>query len=1270
MPDTLQLKLAAARRKWRMIAAASILLLATAALVSLVLVSFYSDRMLVLESSGRYYWQVALFATLVLSAIAIIALPLRRRIPDEMVAAAVEKRYPALGERLLSTIELAHSGGGFGASSQMIAALQRETESATSDLSFSRAIPYSTVRRPAAFASFAVGVLGIHFLLAPEALGVWFKRIMNPAADIPLFARTLVWAAPERKVVPRGEDIDITVKLAGRLLEESSLFYKFGDGSWARANLKKPEVVGTAEGEFRKFRFQIPDAQQDLSFYATAGDGRSNPHTVRVEDRPAVLSVRMELDYPDYTGKPNETITTSAGNIVAPVGTRVNLTATANKPLGSAQAVSSEKRAIAWRVDGARAAGQIAVKKDEKYTLKLRDQNGFDAEQDPQYTVRAQPDRTPEVQISRPGADIDRSPDATVNLMVTASDDYGVTSTAIVYSIGKRNGNLPLPGAKGSTQVTASAGWNLGSLGLKAGDTVVYHAAARDGDNVSGPHTGKSSEYRIHILSHAEMRERLEAQQAQEREALKQLLARQKEAQKALEEARKSPANGEKLAHAQGAQRSVAQETAELARRMEQTGEQMRDNNLGTPQQMQQRDAARQSLQQMAQKAMPQAADAIQRAQNQPSSRNRDLSDAARQEQQIKEELERMIREQEPGNDLSQLADEAERLAQEQRKLADESSLAAAQTENKAPSEMSAQERSALNELAKKQAKLNAETNALEQQVQRAAKEARQSGRQNAPDISKAAQQMKQSGLQKQQDGAQKNLQSGTPRDASQQQSEAAKNLQDLAKQLDEAVMKSDNQDLEKRADKLEAAADELNRLSQQQLQVLNETLANPGQAKSQELAQRERGISEKAQKIGEQLKDAAAAQQSIERAQRSLENAAQNLSQSAPQQAIPPERQARMDLSRAAMEALEAARNMREQQAAREMQEQVQKLAREQRQLMQQTQQADKDRKNGAPSPGDQQSAALAQKQQELARQSNELTRDMPSTAFRWAMGQANRKMENAQRGLQQGNTGEGTRQQQQNAAQTLERIARSLGQQAQGKQQQQQSGGQQSGSQSQMADAAGELQLAREMEAQIREETSGIEQQRNRNPGRQPTADQQRELNNLAQAQRETRRIAENAAQRFRGEPDILRNIQRASEQMDAVQDRLQQQDSGRETQSMQQQIVQGLDRAIRQSQQSMRQQRQQMAQSQQQQSGQNGQQQQQQPGGSSPAQRSAPPLSNVQYGRLNEGASQKGRGFGNLSPRAMQSLREGRQEKVPAEYRDLVNQYYKALSERSGR
>jgi hypothetical protein len=40
---------------------------------------------------------------------------------------------------------------------------------------------------------------------------------------------------------------------------------------------------------------------------------------------------------------------------------------------------------------------------------------------------------------------------------------------------------------------------------------------------------------------------------------------------------------------------------------------------------------------------------------------------------------------------------------------------------------------------------------------------------------------------------------------------------------------------------------------------------------------------------------------------------------------------------------------------------------------------------------------------------------------------------------------------------------------------------------------------------------------------------------------------------------------------------------------------------------------------------------------------------------------------RGFKGLTSRDIEALRQGSREKTPAEYQDLINRYFKALSER---
>lgn len=1251
MPPSLKAKITAARRRWRSLQAAGGLLAALAALVVLVLVAFYSDRLLVHSGAGRQNWQWALLAAIVVLPLVSMLLPLLRPLTDETLAAHVERRFPDLNERLLTTIELARAGAGAGVSFSMIGQLARETERMAQGINFAGAMPLAPLARPAVFASVATVLLIGHLLVAPAAMGTWLRRILDPSADIPVYARTLLRVLPGDRVLPRGASVTLGIQAEGRLPERATLHYKpVGSDRWTEVELAKPATVRTARGEtLRKFTFTLQGAQQSLRYFATANDGRSNPHTIRVEDRPAILGVRLGLRYPAYTGRPPQTLAATAGNIVAPVGTRVEVTATANKPLRRALFVRDGKTGAPWRVSGATASGRLTVLRDGTYGLRLRDTTGFDAAETPQYTIHAQPDQPPAVQIVAPAADVERTPEGVVNLRITARDDWGVRDTRLAYRIGGKHGTLALPGGANRPVVNTGGAWNLAALPLRPGDTVTYEAVARD----AVPQTGRSAAYRVRILSAGEMRDRIEAEVNEERESLRRLIAGQQAARAEL-------ARGD--AQAQATERRLAGETADLARRMARTTQQMRDNNLGAPAEQARRDAAEQTLRQLGNQRMPRAADAIERGAR---------AAAAGQEQEIQRTLERVAGETGRAPDAAALAARADQLALQQQRLAEQTDLARAEMGEKTAAQMSRPERDRLSALARQQAALRAQSAALRRQVAQAARDARERGNPAAQALQRAAEQADPTQNQAR---AQQELQSGNPAEASPRQSEAARDLQNLADQLSRAADRTpDTAAMQRRAEQLHRLADRLEKLAQEQNDIRRENRnaaesEQPDPATGRRLAEREQSLRAGVRQIAPGLNDVPEAQKAAGRAAEQLGEAAQRMSRSALEEARDPAIQAQRRLEQAAREARSAAEAREQAASLNKMRQEAEQLARDQRAARRQTRQLEVERRRGLSAPAQQIRAdALRQTQSDLAARSRALREQMPSEAYRWAAGEATERMERAESGLQRADPGPATQRSQEQAAQTLERIARTLGQQAraQSQSQQMQNSPQQAQAAQEMAEAGSELQLAREMQAQIRQETADLEQRRRRAPNRALSEQQRSELSRLESAQRETENIARGAARRLRSLPEAGRAVERAGEEMQSAQGMLQQEETGAPTQGRQQTAVRLLDQAasrVRQAQQQMQQQ--QMA------GGQQSQQQQmaQQRGGQDGLGRTEPrgrtPISPLRNSAPTD-ARPGGGSFGGLDPRGQRALQEGRGERVPAEYRDLVNQYYKALS-----
>jgi hypothetical protein len=194
-------------------------------------------------------------------------------------------------------------------------------------------------------------------------------------------------------------------------------------------------------------------------------------------------------------------------------------------------------------------------------------------------------------------------------------------------------------------------------------------------------------------------------------------------------------------------------------------------------------------------------------------------------------------------------------------------------------------------------------------------------------------------------------------------------------------------------------------------------------------------------------------------------------------------------------------------------------------------------------------------------------------------------------------------------------------------------------------------DLRLLRSMEQGIREETGERDQQ-------PPDSPERREgVGRLSQRQGNTRGLTDRAARALRRFGDLSRRVGEAGGFMGKAHEGLQQGTTGDPTQQAEDEAILRLSQAIQQAQQ--------MAQ----QMGGRGQGGRQQPGSqpqgqSSPAIDSMPVLGNGAGGarRL---IAPGGRGFGPLSPREQRSLRDGWREKIPPDYADLVNQYYRALS-----
>jgi hypothetical protein len=1301
MGSTLQQKIAATRRWWRATRVLGGLTWVLSVVIMLGLVCYQFDRHLALSASAREAWRAAIEIAGVFTLLAALLRPLTRRLPDMTLAADVERRYPVLRERLLTTLDLSPAMGTAGPvtlsssatagnfSPALAGAVADETHRVAADLDFRRAVSLRPLRNGGLTLIFVLLLLAVQVTVAGPAFANWLHRMADPHADIAPYAGTRLQVTPDANLLPVGEATSVTVKTWGNAADSCELRIHRQDDpadAWTRVVLHDPTPLpnfgsGRDEGNVRRFRYHLPKLAQNVALVAYANDGRSNEREVHVAARPTVLSVTLKLHYPAYMHRAEKILTAPNGSFAAPYGSEVSIVAAANNPLKAVNYVQDNNFEQEWKVEGRQAFGQLAIRKDYSYSLKLVDTNGFTNLDAPRYLIHAEKDMPPTVQISRPATDLDLVPGGSLPLVVHASDDYGVTSMKLVYDKTHEDpsrtdqsrishlggGALSIPGPDGGPQVTVQQRWHIGSVSPNPGDVVRYEVDAVDNDTLDGPHIGRSMAYRIHVVSVPEMQIRLKEQQEEEQRALQQLRAHQIQAQQQMLQARMK-SNAANMAKAQETQRSVAQEMQSATERMQQLSNQLENNDMATKSELDRREAAQQMLQTDAQQKMSAAANKEQAAQNdkpQSAAAKQNLEQAEQQATEAKKDIEKaqqlLSRTQTP----DELAQEAARLAQQQQRLADESRSMA---ENKEGDQKLGMEMAR-----RQQAQTNADTQRLMEQLNQAAKAAAERGeKQTAQALQHAAQQMQQGQAQTHQQQAQHDLNQNAPDKAASPQDQAAATLQKAQQEIQKAA--NQNQDSPaSAAERLEQAAQDLQKMAQQQKDVAAQAGKNPDAAQSRALAQKEQALQQQAQQAQQQLNGAKSAQQSLQNAQQNLSQSSQQLSQNQSKSAQSPAQNAAQQLQNAAQQAARAAEQLRQQQAAQEMAEQVERLAQQQHGLQGITQRLEKARQDNNLTPNDMHERQQVARRQAMAeQQAQNMAEKFPSPAFQKAMKMAAGQMHPATENLghDEPNTGNETQAAQGHAAQTLDTIARALKQQAQGGQQQQQQAQngqqQQNGSpqQQQEAEALGELMLSQGLQQQLRQDTGTLDQQRAKNQNRSLTQDQQREADRLAQGQRDAGDIARRAGEKLDDMPDAQRQVEEATRHMGQAGQELAQKQTGGEPQGHQDAALKGLDKAVQQAQQQQQQQQQQqMAQQQAQQGA-------PQPGpqnGNQPPHGAFTKLQKVQNGAMSAPLARNGRGFQSLSPRTQRTMREGQNEKVPAEFQDLVNRYYKSLAEK---
>lgn len=421
--------------------------------------------------------------------------PYLKKVNDLYAARMLENAEPSLKGSLFGLVDSRRSGR------KPVEEVHRALEKRAATTLSSIDVDTSLDRKPLMRMSYLLLVLVLiacaYAILSPKRIGPSLLRALTPSSSIGVATRTeILDVRPGDANVLAGAQLEIEVLIRGEAPDKVFLYYSTAD----RRFVDEPIEMRLSDETTRAYRAALigdsgKGLTQDVTYRIEANDDASGPFQVTVNQPPAATVQTLSLEFPSYTQR--EGVVQDVPSIEAIEGTKVNLTAEANRPLKSAKLVFADDEQfltrgeeVPLRIDTSgralTASWTLTVRSDgtspKFYRIDCRDVEGKMNPSPVVYPISIRPDQPPEIALLDPKSDSERPANAVIPLVVNARDpDFQLRE--VILRLERKGQELPERTVlwEGSeSEVAIRFDWDLAPLGLQPGDVLTFYAQARD----------------------------------------------------------------------------------------------------------------------------------------------------------------------------------------------------------------------------------------------------------------------------------------------------------------------------------------------------------------------------------------------------------------------------------------------------------------------------------------------------------------------------------------------------------------------------------------------------------------------------------------------------------------------------------------------------------------------------------------------------------------------------------------------------------------------
>jgi hypothetical protein len=408
------------------------------------------------------------------------------------------------------------------------------------------AAPSRDLRRAVAILFAVVGLSLAASTFAPRLISTQAARFFDPFGDHPPYSSLLFAVTPTVANVPFGSAFDVQVG-TNEPTDRVELVLQTGG---------REETIPMFPESANSWKSSIAGVTEPGKYFVRSGRARSRLFGIGVITIPRIEAVTFHVTYPAYTRRPPYDGALPPGGLAGLPGTTVEVRAKSNRPLSRGTGIVQQNGTIVatpvpmMPAGDHQVAGTFTIRSPGKLLISVTDITNQDSTDVFTAPIALLADEKPFVRITEPKADSFATPDALMDVVTVAEDDYGLSRMQLFRSQNESAAvtteiSLPDPAP---TRFTSTTPLSLSQLHVNPGDLVKLFARTEDNDP-AGAKGSESPVVTIRIISQSQLdqmllkRDGMEALQSKYAEAERRLENLNSEIEKLKKELEKSDSN-------------------------------------------------------------------------------------------------------------------------------------------------------------------------------------------------------------------------------------------------------------------------------------------------------------------------------------------------------------------------------------------------------------------------------------------------------------------------------------------------------------------------------------------------------------------------------------------------------------------------------------------------------------------------------------------------------------------------------------------------------